>query len=79
MTSRISLSRCVSFVSASLVSLIRVYKFGRNQPWKDTFFPSSPSHLMLVLEEGQTILAVVDRVNSIHFYIGDETNDKDYE
>jgi hypothetical protein len=32
---------------------------------------------MIALNEGQTVLAVVDRLDAMHFYVGGERDDKD--
>jgi hypothetical protein len=73
----VSLFRCVAVVSVSVVSLLWAYKVCRNQRRTDTSCPSSLSTPLIALEEGQTILAVVDRLQSMHFYVGNETEDKE--
>jgi hypothetical protein len=70
--SEASIVRCVVFVSVSVVSLICAYKFGRNQGQTDTLCKSQQPKKTMTLEEGQTILAVVDRPQSMRFYIGND-------
>jgi hypothetical protein len=70
--SEASIVRCVVFVSVSVVSLICAYKFGRNQGQTDTLCKSQQPKKTMALEEGQTILAVVDRPQSMRFYIGSD-------
>ena len=65
---------CLAFMSLSVVSLIYVYKFGRKRHKRVTFSTS-----MFALNEDQTVLAVVDEHNSMHFYVGHEKEDKYYE
>jgi len=78
--SEVSIFRCVAFVSVCVVSLIWAYKCGRNQGQTDTLCKSQEPNKMLALEEGQTILAVVDRPKAMRFYIGnDEVDGKNYE
>jgi len=74
--SEASIIRCVIFVSVSVVSLICAYKFGRNQGRTDTLYKSQQPKKMIALEEGQTILAVVDRPKSMRFYIGNDEVDR---
>jgi hypothetical protein len=73
--SEASLVRCVVRMSVFVVSLIWAYKFGRNQGQTDTLCKSQQPKKTMSLEEGQTILAVVDRPTSMHFYIGDDEVD----
>jgi hypothetical protein len=68
--SGISLCRCVAFMSVSIVALLWAYKRGRHQRWSDASGPSSLSTPRMTLAERQTILAVVDRPHSMHFYVG---------
>ena len=75
MKSEASIVRCVVFVSVSVVSLICAYKFGRNQGQTDTLCKSQQPKKTMALEEGQTILAVVDRPTSMRFYIGNDEVD----
>jgi hypothetical protein len=68
--SEVSLFRCVAFLSVSLVALLWASKCGRHPRRTGTSCPSSLPTPMMTLEEGQTILAVVDRQTSMHFYVG---------
>jgi len=78
--SELSIFRCVAFVSVSVVSLICAYKLGKDQRRMDTLCKFPQPNKMIGLQEGQTILAVVDRPKSMRFYIGnDAVDDKDYE
>jgi hypothetical protein len=70
--SGVSLFHCVAFMLVSVVSFLWAYKFIRNQRRTDTLYQSSLSTTMIALEDGQTILAVVDRQKSMHFYVGNE-------
>ena len=80
MKSEVSMFRCIAFVSVSVVSLICAYKFGRNQRRTDTLCKSCHANKMISLEEGQTILAVSDKLKSMRFYIGNDTVEgKNYE
>ena len=75
MKSEASIVRCVVFVSVSVVSLICAYRFGRNQGQTEALCKSQQSKKTMALEEGQTILAVVDRPKSMRFYIGNDEVD----
>jgi len=68
--SGIALCRCVAFMSVSLVALLWAYQRGRHQWRSDASGPSSLSTPRMTLAERQTILAVVDRPHSMHFYVG---------
>ena len=73
-----SLLRCVAFMSVSVVSLFWVYKFVGNKHRTDPSCHSSLSTPMIALEDGQTILAVVDRQKPMHFYVGSDGEDSSY-
>ena len=73
-----SLFRCVAFMSVSVVSLFWVYKFVGNKRRTDALCHSSLSTPTIALEDGQTILAVVDRQKSMHFYVGNDGEDSSY-
>ena len=75
MKSEVSILRCVAFVSVSVVSLIVAYKLGKDQHRPNTWCKSPPPNKLLALEEGQTILAVVDKPESMRFYIGNNVMD----
>ncbi len=80
MKSRTSLFRSLTWVSVSVVSLIFAYKLGKDHNQTDTLCTLAGSkEINFVLKEDQTILGVVDNVRAMCFYIGNETNDKDYE
>ena len=70
MKSEVSILRCVAFVSISVVSLIVAYKLGKEQRCPPTWCTAPPPYKAIALEEGQTILAVVDEPKSMQFYIG---------
>jgi hypothetical protein len=74
----VSLFRCVACMSVSVVSLFWAYKLVSNQRRTDISCRSSLSTPMLALEDGQTILAVVDRQKSMHFYVGNDGEDSSY-
>jgi hypothetical protein len=73
--SEVSILRCVAFVSVSVVSLIVAYKLGKDQRRTNTWYKSPPPNKVIALEEGQTILAVVDEPKSMQFYIGNNVMD----
>jgi hypothetical protein len=73
--SGISLCRCVAFMSVSIVALLWTHKLGRYQQRSDASCPSSLSTPKIALADGQTILAVVDRQQSMHFYVGNNGED----
>ncbi len=80
MKSRTSLFRSLALVSVSVGSLIFAYKLGKDHNQTDTLCTLAGSkEINFVLKEDQTILGVVDNVRAMCFYIGNETNDKDYE
>ncbi len=78
MRSGISLFRGIICMSVSVVSLFWAYKLVSHQRRTNTSCPSSLSTPMIALAEGQTILAVVDRQKSMHFYLGDDSEDSSY-
>ena len=80
MKAGVYLFRCVACMSVSVVALLWAYKLVRNHWRTDPSCHSSLSTPMIVLENGQTILAVVDRQKSMHFYVGhDDENSAYYE
>ena len=78
MKSGVSFFRCVAFMSVSMVALLWVSKCVRHQRRTGASCPSSLSTPMIALEEGQTILAVMDRQQSMHFYVGNDGEDSSY-
>jgi hypothetical protein len=74
--SEVSLFRHVAFLSVAVGSLLFAYKMGKDQRRTDTLCMSPQSQPNLVaLKEGQTIVAVVDRSTSMHFYVGNDEVD----
>jgi hypothetical protein len=74
--SEVSLFRQVAFLSVAVGSLLLAYKMGKDQRRTDTLCMSPQSQPNLVaLKEGQTIVAVVDRSTSMHFYVGNDEVD----
>jgi hypothetical protein len=76
--SGVSLFRCLACMSVSMVALLWAYKFGRHPRRTDASCPSSVSPPLIALAEGQTVLAVVDRQKSMHFYVGNDGEDRAY-
>jgi hypothetical protein len=71
--SEVSLFRHVAFLSVAVGSLLLAYKMGKDQRRTDTLRISPQSQPNLIaLKEGQTIVAVVDRPTSMHFYVGND-------
>jgi hypothetical protein len=77
--SGVSLFRCLACMSVSMVAFLWAYKFGRHPRRTDASCPSSVSPSLIALEEGQTVLAVVDRQKSMHFYVGHDEEDSAYD
>jgi hypothetical protein len=71
--SEVSLFRHVAFLSVAVGSLLLAYQMGKDQRRTDTLHISPQSQPNLIaLKEGQTIVAVVDRPTSMHFYVGND-------
>ena len=71
--SEVSLFRHVAFLSVAVGSLLLAYKMGKDQRRIDTLHMAAQSQPNLIaLKEGQTIVAVVDRPTSMHFYVGND-------
>lgn len=65
--------RGVAFVSVSVFAIMYAYKLGKEQHRADTVSKAPEPHDMISLDAGQTILAVSDRRQSMHFHIGNST------
>ena len=80
MKSRVSLLRGLALVSVSVVSILFAYKLGKDHNPTDTLCTLAQSNeINFALKEDQTILGVIDTVKAMCFYIGNETDEKDYE
>jgi hypothetical protein len=77
--SQVSMFRRVAFVSVSVCSLILAYKLGKAQHRTDTWGTSPPSHHLLALKEGQTIVGVSETTSATRFYIGSDVVDSENE
>ena len=78
--SEVSIFRGLVFASISVVSILFAYKLGKDHNKTDTLCKlTQPKEVNFALKEGQTILGVIDKIKAMCFYIGNETNSKDYE
>ena len=79
MKSGVSIFRGLALASLSVVSILFAYKLVKDHNTTNTLCKlTQPKEVNLALKEDQTILGVIDKIKAMCFYIGNETNDKDY-